>query len=318
MATGRRKPSGPPKRGAGAGSARPGPGRKGPSNQGPGKKGPSKKASGKKGPTKRKGFQKKAVKVTPLADAPIAKDGRVRLNRFLASAGICSRRAADLLIEGGRVSIDGETVTELGTKVDPKAQEIRVDDSRVEMERPVYVVFNKPKGVVCTNARNEQRRRVVDFLPRVKGRIYTVGRLDADSEGLILLTNDGDFAQAVAHPKHGVSKTYALLVRGTVSAEDAMKARGGVWLSEGRTSGARVLIERRGRDRTYMKVILQGGRNRELRRVFAKLGYPVISLKRIRIGNINLHGLGIGKSRFLRPDEVKELLHVSSTVDGEA
>ncbi len=197
---------------------------------------------------------------------------------------------------------------ELGIRVDPNEDEVRCDGNRVAQERLTYVLFNKPKGVVCTNARNEQRQRAIDFLSAVRGRVFTIGRLDADSEGLILVTNDGQFAQTMAHPKFGITKTYSVIVRGSVTPEIAEKARGGVWLSDGRTSGARIMIDRITRDRTYMKIVLREGRNREIRRVFAKLGFPVLTLKRIRIGTLNLHGLGRGRYRFLDKQEVQELL----------
>lgn len=252
------------------------------------------------------------LRVTPLENAPLDADGRVRINRFLASAGVCSRRAADALVGEGRVSVNGEAVTELGTRIDPATDDVRVDDVRVQPEKPVYVLFNKPKGVVCTNASNEQRQRVIDLLPEVRGRVYTVGRLDAESEGLILLTNDGEFAQRVAHPRYELAKTYAVLLRGRVEDEQLHKARGGVWLAEGRTTGARIVVERRGRDRTYLKVSLREGRNREIRRIFAKLGFPVLSLKRVRIGQLTLHGLRSGRYRFLKREEVDDLLRLTN------
>ena len=297
---------------AGRGRARKGPARKKPAGAGRGGGPGKKKASGHPRVAKKKASghprvaKKKAFKVTPMP-VVIESDDKVRLNRFLASAGICSRRAADELIRAGRVSINGDVVSVLGVRIDPMVDEVWLDDARVVQEKKVYLLFNKPKGVVCTNARNEQRKRVIDYLDKVKGRIYTIGRLDADSEGLILLTNDGDFAQQMAHPKYGVPKTYAVLVRGSVDPRAVTKVRGGVWLSEGRTSGARVRIERRGRDRTYLKVTIREGKNREVRRVFAKLGNPVLMLKRVRIGGLNLHGLRSGKHRFLRPEEIVEL-----------
>lgn len=246
--------------------------------------------------------------VTP-AGAPDegVKDGKIRLNHFLAMCGVCSRRAADGFIRGGRVEVNGQLVTELGTRVDPQQDDVRCDGSRVQPERPTYVLFNKPKGVVCTNARHEQKKRVIDFLPTVKGRLFTVGRLDLDSEGLILLTNDGSFALEMTHPRYGVPKLYAVLVRGRIEQQDLDKARGGVWLAEGPTTGMNVRIERTGKDRTYMKVTLREGKNREIRRVFAKLGYPVIELKRVRIGELNLHGLAAGGWRFLQRHEVDAL-----------
>ncbi len=259
--------------------------------------------------------RKKAVVVTPEPSA-VPEDGLIRLNRFLATAGICSRRSADDLIVKGRVTVNGEVVKQLGSRIDPADDDVRYDGQRVRPERPVYVLFNKPKGVVCTNAKNEVRKRAIDFMESIRGRIYTVGRLDAESEGLVLLTNDGDFAQAVAHPRFGVTKTYAVLVRGRVSRANVEKARGGVWLAEGRTGGARIRIERTGRDRTYLKVQIQEGKNREIRRVFARLGFPVISLKRVRIGHLTLHGLGSGKHRFLTRAEVGDLVPQASKAEG--
>jgi 23S rRNA pseudouridine2605 synthase len=251
--------------------------------------------------------------VTPAAPPGAgAGDGKVRLNHFLAMSGVCSRRAADGLIAGGRVEVHGELVRELGTRVDPQHDDVRFDGNRVTPERPVYVLFNKPAGVVCTNARHEQKKRVIDYLPQVRGRLFTVGRLDLDSEGLILLTNDGSFALAMTHPRYGVPKVYSVLVRGRIEQQDVHKARGGVWLAEGPTAGMQIKVERVGKERTFMKVTLREGKNREIRRVFARLGYPVISLKRIRIGDLNLHGLGAGEWRFLQLHEVQRLRDVAA------
>ncbi len=257
------------------------------------------------------------IRVTPDVGAGGVEDGLVRINRFLASAGLASRRAAEEMVAAGRVTVNGEVITELGTRVDPQTDDVRVDDLRLKQEPPVYILFNKPKGVVCTNARQEQRPRVVDHLPNVRGRVYTVGRLDAESEGLILVTNDGDFAQRIAHPRYELAKTYAVLIRGKIDDSELQKARGGVWLAEGKTSGARILVERRGRDRTYLKVSLKEGRNREIRRIFARLGFPVLSLKRVRIGQLTLHGLGAGRYRFLRPEEVEALVDLTRRGGGD-
>ncbi len=257
--------------------------------------------------------------VTPAAPpgAPAATDGKVRLNHFLAMSGVCSRRAADALIRGGRVEVNGELVTELGVRVDPEHDDVRFDGSRVQPERQTYVLFNKPKGVVCTNARHEQKKRVIDFLPTVKGRLFTVGRLDLDSEGLILLTNDGSFALEMTHPRFGVPKLYSVVLRGRVEQRDLDKARGGVWLAEGPTTGMNVRVERTGKDRTFLKVTLREGKNREIRRVFAKLGYPVLELKRIRIGELNLHGLSPGEFRFVQRHEVDALRALARSQDAE-
>jgi len=248
------------------------------------------------------------VKPSSVFDgAPKTADGRVRLNHFLAKAGVCSRRNADELIATGRIEVNGEVVTELGVRVDPAADDVRFDGSRLQPEKSVYVLLNKPKGVVCTNAAHEQKKRVVDLLPTIRGRVFTVGRLDMDSEGLLLITNDGAFAQEMTHPSYGVSKLYSVIVRGQLEDSHLDKARGGVWLSEGPTGGMQLKVDRVTKDRTYLKVTLREGKNREIRRVFAKLGYPVSSLKRIRIGTLNLHGLSEGDWRFLRLDEVARL-----------
>lgn len=316
--TGRKKgPAG----GRASGGRRPGGNRPG------GKRGPAKPTFG----TKRRPKQSRPIKVTPLGDDPLLGeladdlgplpevgqpiDETVRLNKYLAQAGIASRRHADELIQKGRVTVNGEIVTELGVRVDPKTDDVRFDERPLKSERPTYVLFNKPKGVVCTNARNETRKRVIDHLPDVRGRLFTVGRLDADSEGLIVVTNDGEFAQKLAHPRHGIAKTYAVLVKGRVEDSAIQKAEGGVWLAEGKTTGSRIRIERRSRDRTYLKVSIREGKNREIRRVFARLGHPVIALKRIRIGPLSLHGLGAGKYRFLSRDEVSQLESFASGND---
>ncbi len=321
--------SGPRKeRKAGSGSG--GSGSRGTSRSGAGKTGAGKSGTGKSGPHRagaqkhgaeerrprppRAGSKRRAagLVVTPAVAPGTKTDDRlVRLNHFLAMSGICSRRAADGLIAGGRVEVNGELVRELGVRVDPEHDDVRFDGNRVQPERPVYVLFNKPTGVVCTNARHEQKKRVVDFLPQVRGRLFTVGRLDLDSEGLILLTNDGSFAQEMTHPRYGVPKVYAVLVRGRVEDAKLQKARTGVWLAEGPTAGMHVKIERVGKDRTYLKVTLREGRNREIRRVFAKLGHPVISLKRVRIGELTLHGLGEAAWRFVQPHEIQRLREIA-------
>ena len=145
-------------------------------------------------------------------------------------------------------------------------------------------------------------------MAHIRGRLFTVGRLDEDSEGLLLLTNDGAFADRMTHPRYGVSKTYGVVVKGRMDQEGLQKARGGVWLAEGKTSGCRIIIKKRSIDRTYLLVTIREGRNRELRRLFAKVGYSVLSLKRIRFGSLNLHKLRRGQCRFLTAREVKQLM----------
>jgi len=270
-------------------------------------------------PPRRSKRREQGLVVTPAgAPASATGDGKVRLNHFLAMSGVCSRRAADGLIAGGRIEVNGTLVTELGVRVDPKSDDVRFDGNRVMPERSVYVLFNKPKGVVCTNAKHEQKKRVIDFLPQVRGRLFTVGRLDLDSEGLILLTNDGSFALEMTHPRYGVPKLYSVVLRGRVEQKHLEKARGGVWLAEGPTAGMQLRIDHLGKDKTRLKVMLREGKNREIRRVFAKLGHPVLELKRIRIGELNLHGLGEGEWRFLQLHEVQRLREVAREGDSAA
>ncbi len=319
MATGRRGAGGGRGGGGsdGRGGGRKGPGagrdrRSGPGTRGQKARGPVRAPRTKASRSTRGG--RPGIKVTPLAgggaEHDVSDDGLIRLNRFLAAAGLASRRGAEDLIEAGRIVVNGETCKELGTRIDPLHDEVRFDGERLQPERPTYVVIHKPKGVVCTNAPNEQRTRVIDLLQGLRGRVFTIGRLDADSEGLILATNDGQFAQRLAHPSFGVSKTYSITVRGQVEPDALDKAQGGVWLSEGKTAGMRVSVERRFRDKTVLRVSLREGRNREIRRIFAKLGYAVTALKRVRIGPLTLRGLGSGRWRFLTHDEIEALRNV--------
>lgn len=238
-------------------------------------------------------------------ESPIA----VRLNKYLADHGVASRRACDELIAAGRVRVNGRIVSDLGVKVDPVADEVQVDERILEPEARVYFLLFKPKGVVCTNGSAHGRPRAVDLLkPRVKERVYCVGRLDEDSEGLILLTNDGVFAQRVAHPRHQVPKTYHLKVQGSIESAAVERAQRGIHLAEGRTSGAKVKVLRRGATSSNLLITLREGRNREIRRVFARLGHPVKSLVRVRIGSLTTTGLRRGSYRALRQGEVRELL----------
>jgi len=230
-----------------------------------------------------------------------------RLNKILAHAGLGSRRRVEELIAQGRITIDGETVADLGRKVDPAAADVRCDGERVKTEAPAYYLFNKPHGVVCTSAEGEARPRAIDFLPGESRRLYTIGRLDADSHGLIILTNDGELTQQLTHPRHEVPKTYRVWARDAMSPEALEKVQQGVYLSEGKTSLARVRVRRRRRGSTELEVELRQGVNRQIRRVLAKVGHPVTDLERVAIGPISDPGLKQGAWRRLRPDEVRAL-----------
>jgi 23S rRNA pseudouridine2605 synthase len=230
-----------------------------------------------------------------------------RLQKVLARAGIASRRESEKMIESGRITVNGALVTTPGFPVDAEHDEIKVDGSRIRDERLVYWLVNKPKGVVCTMKDPEGRPRVVDLVPD-RHRVVPVGRLDEeDSEGLIIVTNDGDLTNLVTHPRYGIEKVYAVRVRGVVVAADTKRLEGGVWLSEGKTQPVRVRIRKRGKSVTHLELTLTEGRNREIRRMLAKIDRPVLSLRRIRIGSIKDPNMKPGTCRRLTLTEVREL-----------
>ncbi len=230
-----------------------------------------------------------------------------RLNKFLAHAGVGSRRHCDGLIAAGRVKIDGVRVTDLGTKIDPDAHTVTVDDHPVRAERPVYWAVHKPPGYLCTNHDPAGRPLALDLIPHVNQRVYIVGRLDEASEGLLLMTNDGDLALALTHPRYGVEKTYLALVAGKPSRKDLQKLLDGVWLSDGKVRAKAVRRLKPQGDSTWVRVVLAEGKNREVRRMLAKLGHKVMRLKRVAVGPVRLDRLPKGKSRKLSLPEIAAL-----------
>jgi len=235
-----------------------------------------------------------------------------RLQKILAESGVASRRRSEELIRAGRVEVDGEVVTRLGTRVDPAAAVIRVDGARVppRSER-VYLVLNKPVGVVATMRDPEGRRCLADLLGERTDRLFHIGRLDTDTGGLLLLTNDGDFAQRVAHPSFAVSKTYVAEVSGVVSARVGRMLLAGVELDDGPVvaDGFRVLTTTA--DKSIVELVLHEGRNRIVRRLLAHVGHPVQRLTRTAIGPVGLGRLPAGAVRELSREELGELLDVA-------
>lgn len=237
-----------------------------------------------------------------------------RLQKIIARAGVCSRRDAEKLIVDGRISVNGRVVTELGFKADPEFDEVAVDtvplpSHKVDPDAPcTYLLLNKPKGVLCTARDDHGRKTVLDLVPPHPGkRLYPVGRLDAESVGLVLLTDDGELTEQLTHPRYGVPKTYDVRLKGRIAGEDVRAFESGVWLSDGRTGASRVRIRKTGPRVSHVHVTLTEGRNREIRRVFAKLGFPVLSLRRIRIGPVEGRGLKVGQYRPLHHEEVEGL-----------
>jgi 23S rRNA pseudouridine2605 synthase len=230
-----------------------------------------------------------------------------RLNKFLAHAGLGSRRHVEKLIAAGRVTVDGKPIRELGTKVDPEQQQVGVDGKPIHSERHVYWAVNKPRGYLCTNYDPARRARVIDLVPHVSQRVYTVGRLDEDSEGLVLLTNDGDLANRLLHPRFGVEKTYHVLVAGRPTREDLQQLLKGVWLSDGHVRARRVKRLKNQGDSVWLEVVLNEGKNREIRRMLARLGHKVMRLRRLALGPVQLGRLRSGKARPIMGRELAAL-----------
>lgn len=236
-----------------------------------------------------------------------------RLNKFLAHAGVGSRRHCDELIAAGRVKVDGHRVTELGLQIEPDTQKVTVDDHPVRAESLVYWVVNKPPGYVCTNYDPAGRPRAVDLVPHVPQRVYTVGRLDEGSEGLLLLTNDGELAHSLMHPRFAIEKTYQVLVAGSPSRDDMARLLAGVWISDGKARAKAVRRMKPQGDSTWLRITLAEGKNREIRRMLAKFGHKVMRLKRVAIGPVQLDRLPKGKSRKLSLEELKSLRSAVTT-----
>jgi 23S rRNA pseudouridine2605 synthase len=234
-----------------------------------------------------------------------------RLNKLLAHAGVGSRRHCDDLIAAGRVTVDGQKVRELGMRVDPDTQKIFVDDVPVKLERHVYWLVNKPRGVLCTNHDPSGRPRAVDLIPHVEQRVYTVGRLDENSEGLLLLTNDGDLAFRLMHPRFGVPKTYLVQVAGFPTKEDLQQLLRGVYLAEGKVKAKSAKRLKGEGDSCWLRIVLNEGKNREIRRMLAKLGHKALRLRRVALGPVELGPLGKGKSRRLTREELQSLKEAS-------
>lgn len=243
-----------------------------------------------------------------MTDSPSA----VRLQKLLSMAGIASRRAAEDLIVGGRVLVNGKVVTTLGSKADPAHDDVRVDGQRVKPEtHHRYLALHKPRGFVTTRRDPEGRRTVMDLLGGVRGNVYPVGRLDYDSEGLLLLTSDGTLAAALTHPSHGVERVYEAIVRGLPTDEALQKLRKGVYIDDRRTLPADVrrghTVGRGDKQSTLLTFTLREGRNRQVRKMCAAVGHPVRRLTRVRVGPVQLGRLRPGQWRELTPREIAAL-----------
>jgi 23S rRNA pseudouridine2605 synthase len=237
----------------------------------------------------------------------------VRLQKVLAAAGVASRRACEVMISEGRVEVNGSLVTELGARVDPDRDIIRVDGSRIPPpRRHTYVVLNKPRGVVSTLSDPQARRTLADFVAGQRERLFHVGRLDTDTEGLLIMTNDGEFAHRLAHPSYEVPKTYLAEVTGVMSAATLKQLRAGIELDDGPVRPNAVTLVSTGSDRSLIKITLHEGRQHIVRRTMEAVGHPVRRLSRIGIGPVRLGDLKVGELRDLTQEELGALLDLTS------
>ena len=239
-------------------------------------------------------------------------DSGIRLQKILSAAGRASRRAAESLIEAGRVTVNGETVTALGSRADPGRDDIRLDGRRVGLPSARrYLILNKPRGYVTTRSDPQHRKTVLDLIPNVADYVYPVGRLDYESEGLLLLTNDGDLAARLTHPRHGVPRVYEATVRGVPSEARLRRLAAGVPVDGQRAkpSGVRLLANRfpRRTDESRVRIVLREGRNRQVRRMLEAIGHPVRRLRRVEMGPLRLGRLKPGAVRELLVAEVAAL-----------
>lgn len=235
----------------------------------------------------------------------------VRLHKFLAHAGIASRRKCEEFIQQGLVKVNNRIITEMGYKIDPNQCRVAYRGKLVRPDKKLYFVVNKPKGYLCTSQDPEDRLKVIDLFKRIahRGRLYTIGRLDAASEGLIIVTNDGELCQQLTHPRYRVPKTYWVVVRGRVNNVVLTKAQRGIWLAEGKTAPTRIKVVRSNNEATIMEITIAEGKKREIRRIFARFGHPVKVLKRIMIGHLILGNLKSGQIRPINRAEIISKLH---------
>ena len=235
----------------------------------------------------------------------------IRLQKVIADSGLASRRKAEELIAQGRVTINGQVVSELGTKVDPVKDHVKVDGRHLKPAPPqTFIMLNKPKNVVSTMSDPGGRGTIADLLPGVHVRVFPVGRLDFDSEGLVLLTNDGDLAQLLLHPRHHVPKTYLIKVKGMLDGEDIGVLEKGVMLDDGRAGSAIVKKVGKATENSWLEITIYEGRKHQVKRMLDAVGHPVLKLKRVRFGPIALGDLPTGQYRYLTDREanaVREL-----------
>lgn len=232
----------------------------------------------------------------------------MRIAKFLAAAGVASRRKSEELILEGKVSVNGKIIDELGMQIDPDTDIIKVSGKRIKApEEKVYLMLNKPVGCVSTCSDEKGRDTVLDYVKDIKARIYPVGRLDFTTEGLLLLTNDGELANTLTHPRHEVGKRYLTIIDDVLTEDDVKKLEKGVFIEGGKTAPARVKILKSAPGRTELTIIIHEGRNHQVKKMFEAIEKNVVFLKRISVGDLNLGTLKKGEYRHLTEEEVSYL-----------
>jgi 23S rRNA pseudouridine2605 synthase len=234
-----------------------------------------------------------------------------RLQKVLAAAGVDSRRKCEELILSGEVRVNRKVVDTLPAFVDPIKDVITVSGKKIRPVQKVYFLLNKPKGVICTNSDPQGRKKAIDLV-HTNERIFCVGRLDADTTGLIILTNDSELTNRLTHPRYGIAKTYVVRIKGEIAGEQVENLKKGVWLAEGKTGRASVKILKRRHNESLIEITIRQGLNRQVRRMLAKVGLPVKSLTRTCIGKLTIRGLGVGKFRTLTSSEITYLKKVAT------
>ena len=236
-----------------------------------------------------------------------------RIQKILAKAGVASRREAERMILEGRVMVNGKVIDQMGFKADPAKDHIKVDGKRIpRFESKVTLLLNKPRGYLSTVTDPEGRPTVMDLVTKVKGRIYPVGRLDFDAEGLLLLTNDGDLANLLSHPKFSVARAYLAKVSGVPDERGLGRLMKGVVLEDGRARAVSVHVLRLSEKNSWVRVVVAEGRNHLVKRMFSAIGHSVLKLKRVGFGPIPLGNLPTGEFRYLTPEEIEKLKRIES------
>lgn len=232
----------------------------------------------------------------------------VRLHKLLSEAGVASRRGGEDLIRAGKVSVNGQVIRELGFKADPASDKIKVEGKPIPQLAPkVYYLLYKPRGVITSLHDPEGRSTIKDLIPRIKVKVFPVGRLDYDAEGLLVLTNDGDLTERLSHPRYGVARTYLVKVKGILTAQEMKRIEKGVKLADGMSPAMKITPLRKLQKNSWLKVTLHEGRNRVVKRTFEAINHPVVQLKRIGFASLTLEGLGPGDYRPLLPEEIERL-----------